>query len=54
MVGWQLAVLLEMPRVSLLFVLEMRNFGQLGAYGLSTSLFACFCIAGVSVCAYFN
>jgi len=40
--------------VSLLFVLEMRTSGQLGAYGLSTSLFACFCTAGVSVCAYFN
>lgn len=31
-----------------------RNFRQLGAYGLGTSLFACFCIAWVSVCAYFS
>lgn len=28
------------------FVLEVRNFRQLGAYGLGTSLFACFVLLG--------
>lgn len=54
-VGWQdalLLLLLEMARIYVSFVLEIRNV-QLAAYGLGTPLFARFGVASVSACAYF-